>query len=156
MKKISFLLVMLTTILTVLLSLSSCEKMGENDGVRGFWRLVSVKTGDIETDVTNDNIFWGLQNGIISIRCYSATFAQFEGGEPCNELIGKYHIGSNILAFDELYEHYDNHDERIQEISQSMKKCGIIKENPQFAVIEKSADRLTLKCDDTILTLIQN
>ncbi|MBR6375868.1 MAG: lipocalin-like domain-containing protein, partial [Alloprevotella sp.] len=64
MKKISYLLVMLTTMLAV--SLSSCEKMGENDGVRGFWRLVSVKTGDVETDVTNDNIFWGLQNGIIS------------------------------------------------------------------------------------------
>ena len=155
MKKITYLLVMLTTMLTVLLSLSSCEKMGENDGVRGFWRLVSVKTGDVETDVTNDNIFWGLQNGIISIRSSNVAFSSLSNGEKCFELIGRYSVNGEKVYIEELFYHYDSHDDVIPEITEVLSKYGIDKLKPNYSK-KKSGNTLVLEYENGTLHLLEN
>jgi len=133
------------------LLLASCEKMGENDQVSGFWQLVSVQNGSTTTDVTADQIFWGLQNGIISIRSSLITFSTYEDGENCYELIGRYSKSGDNLYIKEFLYHYDSHDESIPNITDVLRKYGIYTSSPHYS-IEKNGTTLTLSYDNGILT----
>ena len=140
----------------VLLALStllftSCDKMGENDQVSGFWQLVSVQNGSTTTDVTEDKIFWGLQDGIISIRSTVISFSTFEGNEKCYELIGRYSKNGEYLYIEELFCHYDSHDEPIPNISDVLCRYGINTLMPHYEIERKKAD-MTLSYETGTLT----
>lgn len=144
----------------VLLALStllftSCDKMGENDQVSGFWQLVSVQNGSTTTDVTADKIYWGLQDGIISVRSSVVSFSTFEEKENCYELIGRYSKNGEHLYIEELFYHYDSHDEPIPSITEILKKYGLYNV-PSIYSIKSKGTTITLLHETGALTLIKS